>query len=93
MKKLNSTELTKVNGKWHIPFYKEKFSDEEFLLHGITHIHRSFGADTFYIENMIGFPVSLTRNEAETLLSLFTKGLVNHVTQKKFKLKMKGKFI
>lgn len=76
MKKLNTTELTKVNGEWSMPFYKEKFSDEEFLLYGITHIHRSFGADTFYIEDMIGLPTSLTRNEAEALLSLFAKGLV-----------------
>ena len=76
MKKLNSTELNKVNGKWCIPFYKEKFSDEEFLLYGITHIHRSFGADTFYTEDIGGFPVALSRNEAEALVSLSCKGLV-----------------
>ena len=76
MRKLNSTELTKVNGGYYIPFYKEKFSDKEFLLYGITHIHRSFGADTFYTEDMSGLPVALSRNEAETLVSLSCKGLV-----------------
>ena len=76
MKKLNSTELTKVNGGYHIPFYKEKFSDKEFLLYGITHIHRSFGADTFYTEDISGYPVALSRNEAEALVRLSCKGLV-----------------
>ena len=76
MKKLNSTELTKVNGGYHIPFYKEKFSDKEFLLYGITHIHRSFGADTFYTEDISGYPVALSRNEAEALVRLSFKGLV-----------------
>lgn len=76
MKRLNSTELTKVNGKWYIPFYKEIFSDEEFLLYGITHIHRFFGADTFYTEDISGYPVALSRNEAEALVRLSCKGLV-----------------
>ena len=77
MKKLNSTELPKVNGGYYIPFYKEKFSDKEFLLYGITHIHRSLGADTFYTEDMSGLPVALSRNEAETLVRLYCKCLVN----------------
>ena len=76
MKKLNSTELNKVNGGYYIPFYKEKFSDKEFLLYGITHIHRSFGADTFYTEDISGYPVALSRNEAEALVRLSCKGLV-----------------
>ena len=76
MKKLNSTELTKVNGGYHIPFYKEKFSDKEFLLYGITHIERFWGMDTFYTEDISGYPVALSRNEAEALVRLSCKGLV-----------------
>ena len=76
MRKLNSTELTKVNGGYYMPFYKEKFSDKEFLLYGITHIERFWGVDTFYTEDMSGLPVALSRNEAETLVSLSCKGLV-----------------
>ncbi len=76
MKKLNSTELPKVSGGYYMPFYKEKFSDKEFLLYGITHIHRSFGADTFYTEDISGYPVALSRNEAEALVRLSCKGLV-----------------
>lgn len=76
MRKLNSTELPKVSGGYYMPFYKEKFSDKEFLLYGITHIHRSFGADTFYTEDISGYPVALSRNEAEALVRLSCKGLV-----------------
>ena len=71
MKKLNLAGQEKIAGGFYIPFYKETYTDSEFITSGVVHIHHSFSKDEF-LKKVKGKFVDIGRRKAEavTLLTL-----------------------
>ncbi len=47
MENLNLNDLKNVNGSWYIPFYRERYSDQEFWRCNVWHVHNVFSPDLF----------------------------------------------
>lgn len=66
MKKLNLAGQEKITGGFYIPFYKETYTDSEFITSGVVHIHHSFSKDEF-LKKVNGKFVDIGRKKAEAI--------------------------
>lgn len=66
MKKLNLAGQEKITGGFYIPFYKETYTDSEFITSGVVHIHHSFSKDEF-LKKVDGKFVNIGRSIAEAI--------------------------